>query len=61
VFEVFYRGGGSSEDGEGLGLSIVRKIVDRHHGEVRVESEVGKGSRFYVSLPTAPENGSLAP
>ncbi|NLE57040.1 MAG: ATP-binding protein, partial [Planctomycetes bacterium] len=47
--------------GEGLGLSIVRKIVDRHHGEVRVESEVGKGSRFYVSLPTAPENGSLAP
>jgi two-component system, chemotaxis family, sensor kinase Cph1 len=38
--------------GEGLGLTIVRKILDRHGGKVWVESEPGKGSRFFVSLPT---------
>ncbi|MDO8281892.1 MAG: ATP-binding protein [Thermodesulfovibrionia bacterium] len=50
IFDIFHqvqRGKG----GEGLGLSIVKKIVERHNGKVWVESEVGKGSRFYVSLP----------
>jgi signal transduction histidine kinase len=52
VFELFYR-----EDprgaipGEGLGLSAVRWIVGRHWGKVWVESEAGKGSRFFVELP----------
>jgi PAS domain S-box-containing protein len=39
-------------EGAGVGLAIVRKAVTRLHGEVRVESEPGKGSTFIVSLPT---------
>ncbi len=39
------------EDSTGLGLAIVRKIVMGHQGTVWVESEVGKGSTFYVALP----------
>ncbi len=37
--------------GVGLGLYIVRQIVERHHGMVWVDSEVGEGSKFFVSLP----------
>lgn len=37
--------------GSGLGLSIVKKMVNNHQGDIRVESTVGKGSTFYVSLP----------
>lgn len=50
IFDIFHqvqRGKG----GEGLGLSIVKKIVERHNGKVWVESEFGKGSKFFVSLP----------
>ncbi len=54
IFEVFHRL--EPEDavgGEGLGLSIIRRIIDRHGGEVRVESAAGQGSRFFVSVPTS--------
>jgi len=37
--------------GTGIGLALCKKIVDRHGGQIRVESEVGEGSRFIVSLP----------
>jgi signal transduction histidine kinase len=40
--------------GHGLGLSIVRRIVEKLGGQVGVESEVGKGSLFYFSLPASP-------
>jgi signal transduction histidine kinase len=50
VFEIFNQID-SEKDGEGLGLTIVSKILERHGGKVWVESEPGKGSRFYVSLP----------
>ena len=38
--------------GVGLGLSVCKSILDRHEGDIRVESEVGKGATFTVSLPT---------
>jgi len=52
IFEIFYQLEPGESAGEGLGLTIVRKIIERHHGKIWLESEKGKGSKFYVSLPT---------
>ena len=54
IFERFYRSDQSrnmATGGNGLGLSIVQKIVDGHHGRIEVESELGKGSTFRLILP----------
>jgi two-component system phosphate regulon sensor histidine kinase PhoR len=54
VFERFYRvdkARSREQGGTGLGLSIVKHIVQSHGGRVWVESDMGKGSRFYFSLP----------
>ena len=40
-------------EGTGLGLDIVRKIVEKHGGRIAVDSEVGRGTTFTVSLPIA--------
>ena len=57
IFERFYRGSRANEargSGSGLGLAIVRSIVDMHGGAVEVESHVGRGTRFIVTLPRDP-------
>jgi len=48
IFEPFYT---SKEKGVGLGLSIVYRIIERHHGRIDVESQKGKGTRFIIVLP----------
>ncbi len=57
IFERFYRGSEANEarsTGSGLGLAIVKSIVDMHHGTIEVESRVGRGTRFTVTLPKDP-------
>jgi two-component system sensor histidine kinase ResE len=39
----------------GLGLAIVRQIVEAHGGQVKVESDIGEGSTFWVALPIKAE------
>jgi two-component system OmpR family sensor kinase len=57
VFERFWRadpGRVRSRGGTGLGLAIVASLVQAHGGSVAVDSEVGRGTKFTVRLPTAP-------
>lgn len=52
LFELFYRTkGGRKVKGSGIGLFIVKSIVDGHNGEIRVESSLGEGATFIIDLP----------
>lgn len=60
IFDRFYQVDNSlarRAEGCGLGLSIVKFIVDAHHGKITVESKPGRGSTFTVSLPAGERNG----
>lgn len=59
IFELFYRLNPDKSEGEGLGLTIVRQIVNRLSGSLRVESEMGKGTKFFVSLPAYEELNNI--
>jgi PAS domain S-box-containing protein len=52
VFQAFQRLHPGAAPGEGIGLAIVRRIVERHRGKIWLESTVGQGSTFFVTLPS---------
>lgn len=54
IFEEFYRASNARKverDGTGLGVPIAKQIIERHNGKIWVESELGKGSSFFIILP----------
>jgi len=51
VFDRFYQVEGTEDKGSGIGLALVKEMVDLYRGQISVSSEPGKGSRFKVSLP----------
>ena len=54
LFQAFQRLHADMAPGEGMGLAIVRRILERLGGSIRVESEAGAGTTFFVTLPVAP-------
>jgi signal transduction histidine kinase len=61
LFERFYRGGDEltqTVKGSGLGLTLVKEIIEAHRGKVQVESEPGKGSVFSIRLQLSQGKGS---
>jgi two-component system cell cycle sensor histidine kinase/response regulator CckA len=60
LFDPFFT---TKEEGQGtgLGLAICKRIVDQHHGALEVESEVGEGTTFCVTLPVRPPSEQRAP
>ncbi|MFC6726961.1 ATP-binding protein, partial [Halobium palmae] len=59
VFDIFSHS--EEAGGSGIGLAICEKIVDRHGGDIRVESEVGEGSTFTFTFPKLGEQRSEPP
>ena len=59
IFDKFYQVGSTTRgvrEGTGLGLAITKQLVEAHGGEIRVESGLGRGSRFHFTIPLARDN-----
>ncbi|MBN2541991.1 PAS domain S-box protein [bacterium] len=52
IFKIFYQVDSEKAVGEGLGLALVQRIVEKHMGKIWLESNPGAGSKFFVSIPT---------
>ncbi len=51
IFEIFHQLEPHRVEGDGMGLTIAMRIIEKHNGKIWIESEVGRGSKFFVSLP----------
>jgi signal transduction histidine kinase len=60
IFERFYRVRRPETDsieGTGLGLAIVKSLVEAHQGQIGIESRLGEGTTFFLTMPTATDSG----
>ena len=62
IFELYYQAPVSQKSGNpgtGIGLYMLKQLVELHGGTIRVESELGKGSQFLVTIPVQPNSGKF--
>ena len=62
LFDAFFRAGNvGAVSGTGLGLALVKLVVDLHNGKIEVQSREGRGSTFIITLPVAPPESEKTP